>query len=102
MKDDDGRYRIVLSCHPFLMGSGRDMAVKPLEEAAEAYAAWQQMTKAAGEGSFGVEREDLAYECMDVVQAVCNLLYSCHFTNKEMRTAQEEVERQNTKMGRYE
>ncbi len=53
-------------------------ALKPLEEAAEVFGAWQRWygTDPDSEQATGFERRDLLDECADVVQAVVNLAAS--------------------------
>ncbi len=64
-------------------------ALKPLEEAAEAFGAWQR----------GSSRE-LLDECMDVVQAVVNLLGAEGFTQADVNKAIERCNERNRERGR--
>lgn len=52
-------------------------ALKPLEEAAEVFSAWQEWDSTSGDP---VDQEaalnELVNECADVIQATCNLLAS--------------------------
>ena len=61
--------------------SPREQALKPLEEAAEVFSAWQDYDRTSDWGSdwdeFTAHNEALlsiVEECCDVVQATCNLL----------------------------
>lgn len=60
----------------------KEQALKPLEEAAEVFGAWQKWheVRSADKNSFAPDEarclHDLLYECADVVQAVCNLVDS--------------------------
>lgn len=77
-------------------------ALKPLEEAAEVFGAWQ----ASGiddAGSITPEmREDIVYECFDVIQACVNLLESIGTTDSELRDAARKVYVNNLGRGRYD
>ena len=74
-------------------------ALKPLEEAAEAFGAWQLWEAHLG-GELG-ERlaSDLVDECADVIQATCNLLAALGVT--DMGEAMAACERRNEWRGRY-
>lgn len=62
-------------------------ALKPLEEAAEVFGAWQ----ASGiEGSSSITpkmREDIVYECVDTIQACVTLMESIGTTDAELKQA---------------
>lgn len=64
-------------------------ALKPLEEAAEVFGAWQM---GGGTG--------LLDECMDVVQAVVNLLDAEGFTQEDVDAAIERCNERNRERGR--
>lgn len=64
-------------------------ALKPLEEAAEVFGAWQM-------GTF----TDILDECMDVVQAVVNLLDAECFTQEDVDEAIERCNERNRDRGR--
>ena len=78
-------------------------ALKPLEEAAEVFGAWQlhdgvrhsqiMMARRA-------YRKDLIDECMDVVQAVVNLLDAEGFTQEDVDAAIERCNKRNRERGR--
>ena len=60
-------------------------ALKPLEEAAEVFGAWQ-VSGIDGSDSITPEmREDIVYECFETIQACINLLASIGTTDKELR-----------------
>ena len=97
-----------LTINPFAMGTDKEAAVKVLEEAAEVYAAWQtyeRMTKnerlqAKWERECNDEQRDvLADELADVIQAACNLAdrYDIDLASAMMR-----CEDRNRARGRYE
>lgn len=78
-------------------------ALKPLEEAAEVYGAWQlhdgirqsQIMTARRE-----YRQNLIDECMDVVQAVVNLLDAEGFTQEDVDAAIGRCNARNWERGR--
>lgn len=105
-----------LEVNTFYLGSDKDAALKPLEEAAEVFAAWQRLYDAQIEyGYVGVdgdysnefeafaryesERRSLAYEIADCVTALCNL--AARF-GLDVQGAVVEVERRNRERGRYD
>ena len=77
-------------------------ALKPLEEAAEVFGAWQA-SGIDGSGSITPEmREDIVYECFDVIQACVNLLESIGTTDDELGEAVRKVYANNIERGRYD
>ena len=105
-----------LEVNTFSLGSDKDAALKPLEEAAEVYAAWQRLDEAGiAYGNVGTdgdysnefeafsryesERRSLAYEIADCVTALCNL--AARF-GLDVQGAVVEVERRNRERGRYD
>lgn len=77
-------------------------ALKPLEEAAEVFGAWQA-SGIDGAGSVTPEmREDIVYECFDVIQSCVNLLESIGTTDAELHDAARRVHASNVERGRYE
>lgn len=77
-------------------------ALKPLEEAAEVFGAWQ----ASGidvAGSITPEmRDDIVYECFDVIQSCVNLMESLGTTESELEEAARKVKQRNVERGRYD
>jgi NTP pyrophosphatase (non-canonical NTP hydrolase) len=102
---------VKLSVHPFTMGTDKEAALKPLEEAAELYSEWQALdfclamtphcrTCETDEGIHGCAfKADLADEIADTIQACVNLAarYSLN-----LDAALERVEKRNIARGRYE
>ena len=105
-----------LEVNTFSLGSDKDAALKPLEEAAEVFAAWQRLEEAQIEyGHVGMDgdysnefeafsryesgRRSLAYEIADCVTALCNL--AARF-GLDVQGAVVEVERRNRERGRYD
>lgn len=64
-------------------------ALKPLEEAAEVFGAWQLNSDTY-----------VLNECMDVVQAVVNLLAALGFTQEDVDVAIERCNERNRERGR--
>lgn len=60
-------------CFPWAVPD-KEQALKPLEEAAEAYGAWQIWDDERLFEEDGAIRQMVVDECCDVIQAVCNLL----------------------------
>ena len=82
-------------------------ALKPLEEAAEVFAAWQKVCDcfddcdSCGHATYRgcVHIGDLVDECCDVIVATCNLLAALGVT--DLSCAMEYCERRNEERGRY-
>lgn len=98
---------IKLTVHPFRMGTDKEAAVKVLEEASEVRAEWQtykRMTKnerlqAKWERECNDEQRDvLADELADVIQAACNLADRYDI---DLAAAMERCEKRNHDRGRY-
>ena len=84
-----------LRVRPFRMRSEKEAALKPLEEAAEAFGAWQD------EGADGVDVFSIWYECCDVIQAACNLMWQTGASRENVAGAMHAVTVQNERRGRY-
>lgn len=65
-------------------------ALKPLEEAAEVFGAWQDCD----------DMHDLIDECMDTVQAIANLLAAVGATQGEVDAAIRRMDERNCERGR--
>lgn len=92
----------MLMVEPFEMGTPKESAVKPLEEAAEAFAAWQDVERDALESDgLSVPLNHVLYECCDVIQAACNLMWRMGATDTQVMAAMCAVTRQNDAFGRY-
>lgn len=99
---------MMLAVRPFPMGTAKEAALKPLEEAAEAFGAWQGLggcggpwPRCRGCGAAGGcdARTALADEIADCVTACCNLAYRHGI---DLQEALDRVERRNRERGRYE
>lgn len=78
-------------------------ALKPMEEAAEAFGAWQQRDAHRGcaAGPCRDElRRDLIDECLDTVQATVNLLAAVGATQGEVDAAIRRMDARNAERGR--
>lgn len=71
------------------MGDGKVQALKPLEEAAEVFGAWQARhdMRFASRDAQGAFRDDLIDGCIDTVQATANLLAAVGATQGEVDSA---------------
>lgn len=69
----------------------KGQALKPLEEAAEIFGAWQELDST---------RDDLIDECMDTVQATANLLAAVGATQGEVDAAIKRMDERNGDRGR--
>lgn len=81
---------------------GKGQALKPLEEAAEVFGAWQKCddVRYATTTARWAFREDLIDECMDTVQAVANLLAAVDATQGEVDAAIKRMDERNRDRGR--
>ena len=78
-------------------------ALKPLEEEAEVFSAWQRLDGIRDYlTDYGVEAytTSIVDECCDVIQATCNLLAALGVT--DLTEAMAACERRNRDRGRYE
>lgn len=78
-------------------------ALKPLEEAAEIFGAWQElddMRRSPFLSAWRDVRDCLIDECMDTVQAVANLLAAVGATQGEVDAAIKRLDERNGDRGR--
>lgn len=104
---------IKLTVRPFLMGTDKEAALKPLEEASEVRAAWAEIDKCGSLESVTCRLNmypnvkqvdcqfyiDLADEIADCIQACCNLADRYGI---DLGAALARVEEKNRARGRYE
>lgn len=93
-----------LEVNTFELGTSKDSALKPLEEAAEAFAAWQVYNRCVCEGKFELAkkaRENLVYECCDAIQATANLMARFANGDDEIYATMLKMRENNMKRGRY-
>lgn len=96
-----------LTVHPFETGTAKEAALKPLEEAAEAFAAFQEIDGCGGpdqcvccELREACEAPiELADEIADTIQAACNLAARYGI---DIADAMERCEERNRRRGRYD
>jgi len=96
----------ILTVHTFQMGNGKEPAWKVLEEAAEAYNAWAIVDDAMNgperdeftEAYVDSEKEYLADEIADCIQACCNLADRYDI---DLQAAMSRCEERNRERGRY-
>lgn len=77
-------------------------ALKPLEEAAEVFGAWQASGIDGARSITPEMRKDIVYECFDVIQSCVNLMESLGTTDAELREAARKVYANNIERGRYD
>lgn len=83
--------------------NGKGQALKPLEEAAEVFGAWQEfdsMRNSPFSSASRDMRDRLIDECMDTVQATANLLAAIGATQGEVDAAIERMDELNEGRGR--
>lgn len=81
----------------------RAQALKPLEEAAEVFGAWQElesMRRSPFLSAWRDMRDDLIDECMDTVQVTANLLAAIGATQGEVDAAIRRMDERNCERGR--
>ena len=96
----------VIGVIPFGMGTDKEAALKPLEEAAEVFGAWQNLDgykrdKYVMGEAMAVLRSSVVYECADVIQATFNLLSRLDVAQAELDEAMRAVAEANKSRGRY-
>lgn len=84
------------------VSDSKGQALKPLEEAAEIFGAWQARhnMRFASRDAYGALRDDLIDECVDTVQAAANLLAAVGATQGEVDAAIRRVDARNENRGR--
>lgn len=82
-------------------GSPKERARKLVEEAAEAFSAWERFDRAEYdlEAIDAAEREILE-ECADVITAACGLVWSIYGEDKSLTLEIEKCKRRNEERGR--
>lgn len=93
-----------LEVNSFELGTSKEAALKLLEEAAEAFGAWQTYNRCVCDGRFELSkkaRENLIYECCDVIQATVNLMARFANSDEEIYSTMRRMRENNMKLGRY-
>lgn len=83
------------------VSDSKGQALKPLEEAAEAFGAWQEFDRMRNVPARMDMRDDLIDECMDTVQAIANLLAAVSATQGEVDAAIRRMDERNGDRGRF-
>ena len=85
------------------VSDSKAQALKPLEEAAEVFGAWQARynMRFASRDAQGAFRDDLIDECMDTVQAIANLLAAVGVTQGEADAAIRRMDARNENRCRF-
>ena len=92
---------IRLTVHPFAMGTEKEAALKPLEEAAETYASWQDYHdewRKPNSIYAALSEQSFADEIADCIQACANLAARYGI---DLGAAMERCETRNRDRGRY-
>lgn len=84
----------ILSITTFHMGTDKEAALKPLEEAAEVYGAWQDYQR-----FYMISETSLADEIADTIQACCNLAKRYGI---DLQAAMKRCQDRNRERGRYD
>ena len=93
----------VLKVIPFTkFAEPKAQALKPLEEAAEVFGAWQASGIDGSDSITPDMRKDIVYECLDTIQSCVNLLESIGTTSDEVKDAGYRAYYHNVERGRYE
>ena len=82
------------------VSDSKGQALKPLEEAAEVFGAWQKCDDMRDVPAWRDMRDDLIGECMDTVQATANLLAAIGATQGEVDAATKRMDERNGDRGR--
>lgn len=84
------------------VSDSKGQALKPLEEAAEIFGAWQAHynMRAVSRGACGALRRNLIDECIDTVQAAANMLAAVGATQGEVDAAIKRMDERNGDRGR--
>lgn len=84
------------------VSDSKGQALKPLEEAAEVFGAWQKRNaRYTPDAMYKVSRTELIDECMDTVQAIANLLAAVGATQGEVDAAIRRMDERNGDRGRF-
>lgn len=79
----------------------KGQALKPLEEAAEVFGAWQKRNvQYTSKKMYKVFSDELIDECMDTVQAIANLLAAVGATQGKVDAAIKRMDERNWDRGR--
>ena len=82
------------------VSDSKAQALKPLEEAAEVFGAWQEFDSMRDVPAWRDMRDDIIDECMDTVQATANMLAAVGATQGEVDAAIKRMDERNGDRGR--
>lgn len=82
------------------VSDSKGQALKPLEEAAEVFGAWQELDAMRNVPAWRDMRNDLIDECVDTVQAAANMLAAVGATQGEVDAAIKRMDERNGNRGR--
>lgn len=82
------------------VSDSKGQALKPLEEAAEAFGARQEFDSMCNVPAWRDMRDDLIDDCMDTVQAIANMLAAVGATQGEVDAAIKRMDERNWDRGR--
>lgn len=82
------------------VSDSKGQALKPLEEAAEAFGAWHEFDSMRNVPAWRDMRDDLIDECVDTVQAIANMLAAIGATQGEVDDAIKRMDERNWDRGR--
>ena len=83
------------------VSDGKAQALKPLEEAAGVFGAWQGFDRMRDMPAWGDMRGDLIDECMGTVRAIANLLAAVGATQGEVDAAIRRMDELDGNRGRF-
>ena len=82
-------------------GSPKERARKLVEEAAEAFSAWERFDRAEYDlAALDAARREIVQECADVITAACGLLWSIYGVSIDIELDMDASKRRNEKRGR--
>lgn len=84
-------------------GSEKERARKLVEEAAEAFSAWERYERAEAQDDAigeGAARREIVQECADVITAACGLVWSIYGGSLDIAPDMDDCKRRNEKRGR--
>lgn len=82
-------------------GSPKERARKLVEEAAEAFSAWERFDRAEDDlAAIDAAEREIMEECADVITAACGLLWSIYGENTDITFGIEKCKRRNEERGR--
>lgn len=82
-------------------GSPKERARKLVEEAAEAFSAWERFDRAEYDlAAIDTAEREILEECADVITAACGLVWSIYGEDKSLTLEIEKCKRRNEERGR--